>query len=110
MGLDQSCLRSRWNKGGCTCFDGATYGLIIVAFVVLLIASALQSFDPGDRFAFRTRVNSMVEDEYLLEGKYPGSLMMASTYRELYEWMEGPIAGWGWWVGVRRAKVEGAQV
>ncbi len=43
MGLDQSCLRSRWNKGGCNCFDGATYGLIIVAFVVLLIAGQLVS-------------------------------------------------------------------
>ena len=45
-----------------------------VLFLGLLFAGAQQSFDPADRFAFRTRVLDMVLDEYKLEGLYPGRL------------------------------------
>ena len=44
---------------------------IHVTYVIVLAVAAQQSFDPEDRFAFRTRVLDMVHDEYMLEGKYP---------------------------------------
>ena len=42
-------------------------------FLGLLFTAALQSFNPEDRFAFRTRVLDMVLDEFNLEGLYPVS-------------------------------------
>lgn len=44
--------------------------VIYILFLGLLFNAAQHSFDPGDRFALRTRVLDLVLDEFLLEGQY----------------------------------------
>ena len=59
--------------------------IIHMIFLGLLFTAAQGSFDPGDRFAMRTRVMDMVLDEYFLEGEYLGNLEMAGEIGEVLE-------------------------
>ncbi len=60
-------------------------------FLVSIGLATQFSFSAQNRFVFSTRAANMVNDDFLLDGLYPGALEKIDSISNVYEWLRGPM-------------------